>query len=83
MTYGPRRRTLERMDNFGFHMLYPHLTQLEENRREVEREHRLRQQIRAARAARRAQRLSRFAALATRLRRARQPQPSPPLLDGC
>jgi hypothetical protein len=71
------------MDTFGTHMLYPHLTQLEENRREVERERRLRQQIRAARAARRAQRLSRFAALATRVRRALQPQTSTPVLDEC
>jgi hypothetical protein len=71
------------MDTFGMHMLYPHLTQLEENRREVERERRLRQQIRAARAARRARRFAPFAALATRVRPALQPQPSTPLLDEC
>jgi hypothetical protein len=70
-------------------MLFPHLTQFEENRRELERELRLRQQIRAARAARRAQRPSRFAALTARLRHALpqrhavQPDPCPPLLEEC
>jgi hypothetical protein len=70
------------MNIIGMNM-YPHVTQLEENRRELERELRLRQQVRAARAARRAQRPSRFAALATRLRRALQPHPRPPVVEEC
>ena len=64
-------------------MLFPHLTQFEENRHELERELLLRQQIRAVRAARRAQRPSRFAALAARLPRALQPDPCPPFLEEC
>ena len=64
-------------------LLFPHLTQFEENRRELERDVRLRQQIRAARATRRAQRPSRLAASAARLRRALQPDPCPPTIEEC
>jgi hypothetical protein len=63
--------------------MYPHVTQFEENRRELEREYRLRQQIRAARARRRAERPSRLATLATRLRRTLRPEPCPPLVEEC
>jgi hypothetical protein len=70
------------MNFIGMNM-YPHVTQLEENRRELEREIRLRQQMRAARAARRAQRPSRLAALVMRLRRAVRPEPCPPLVEEC
>jgi len=70
------------MNIIGMNM-YPHITQLEENRRELERELRLRQQVRAARAARRAQRPSRFAALMARLRRTLRPDPCPPLVEEC
>ncbi len=63
--------------------LYPHL-QFEENRRALERERRLRQQIRAVSAARRAERPSRFATLTSQLRRASlQPEPCPPLVEEC
>jgi hypothetical protein len=70
------------MNFIGMNM-YPHVTQLEENRRELEREIRLRQQIRAARAARRAQRPSRLATLVKRLRPAVRPDPCPPLAEEC
>jgi hypothetical protein len=62
-------------------MLFPHLTQFEENRREFEREFRLRQQIRAARAVRRAQRPPRLTALTARLRRALQPDECDAVLE--
>jgi hypothetical protein len=63
--------------------LYPHL-QLEENRRALERQRRLRQQIRAVSGARRAERPSRFAALTTRLRSASlRHDPCPPLVEEC
>jgi hypothetical protein len=61
--------------------LYPHVTQFEENRRELEREYRLRQQIREARAARKAARPPRFTALKARLRGALRPEPCPPLVE--
>jgi hypothetical protein len=70
------------MNVIGMNM-YPHIELLEENRRELERERRLRQQIREARAAQRAQRPSRFAALITRMRRALQPIPCPPTVEDC
>src|SRR5262245_1573639 len=70
------------MNIIGMNM-YPAVTLLEENKRELERELQLRRQIREAREARRAQRPSRFAALATRLRRAPRPAPCPPAVEGC
>jgi len=69
------------MDNNGS-KLYPHL-QFEENRRALERERRLRRQIRARDAARRAERPSRLAAFTVRLRGAVRPDPCPPLVEGC
>ena len=63
--------------------LYPHL-QFEETRRALERERRLRRQIRAVSAARRAERPSRYATLTTRLRRASlRRHPSAPLAEEC
>ena len=70
------------MNVIGMNM-YPHIELLEENRRELERERRLRQQIREARETRRAERPSRLAALTARLRRAWQPAPCPPLVEDC
>jgi DNA-binding protein H-NS len=70
------------MNVIGMNM-YPHIELLEENRRELERERQLRQQIREARAARRAERPSRFAALTARLRRPLQSDPCPPLVEEC
>ena len=67
--------------NFVYGQVSPDL--LEESRREVEREHERWRQIREARAVRRAERRSRFAALTTRLRRAPQPDPCLPLVEGC
>jgi hypothetical protein len=61
---------------------YPHL-QFEEYRRALERERRLRQQIRAVRAVRRAERPARLEILTSRLRRALQPDPCPPLVEDC
>ena len=63
--------------------LHPHLTHFPENQLALQRELRLRQQIRAARAARRAQRPSRFAALAARLRPALRPAASARLVEEC
>ena len=63
--------------------MYPHVTQFEENRRELEREYRQRQQIRAARAARKAARPPRFAALRAWVRGALRPEPCPPLIEEC
>jgi hypothetical protein len=62
--------------------MYPHL-RFEENRRALERERRLQQQIRAVRTARRAERPSRLAVLTARLRRALRPDPCPPLVEEC
>lgn len=69
--------------NDGRMNMYPHLMQFEENRLAVERDRRLRQEIRAARAAQRAQRPSRIAALMARVRRAPQNDPCAPLVEGC
>jgi hypothetical protein len=63
--------------------LYPHLTQFPENRFALERERRLRQQIREAHAVSRAERPSRLAALTARLRRAPRPGSRRPLAEGC
>ena len=62
--------------------MYPHL-RFEENRRALERERRLRQQIRATRASRRAERPSRLTALTARVRGALRPEPCPPLVEEC
>jgi hypothetical protein len=58
---------------------------LEESRRELERERRQQRQIKEARDARRAARPSRFATLTARLRlrHALQPDPCPPVAEGC
>jgi hypothetical protein len=64
-------------------LLFPHMTQFEESQRDLERDFRLRQQIRAERAASHAKRTSRFGALATRLQRSLQPKPCSPLVEDC
>ena len=64
-------------------LLFPHMTQFEEGQRDLEREFRLRQQIRPARATRHAKRTTRFAALTARLHRSLQPEPCPPLVEDC
>jgi hypothetical protein len=63
--------------------LYPHLTQFPENRLALERERRLRRQLRAARAARRVERSFGVEALTARLRGALRPAQRPPLVEGC
>ena len=68
------------MNFLGVH-LTPNL--LEENRRELERERRQRRQIQERRDALRTERPSRFATVTTRLRQALQPDPCPPLAEGC
>jgi hypothetical protein len=64
-------------------LLFPHMTQFEESQRNLERDFRLRQQIRAARGASYAKRTSRFGALATRVHRAMQPEPCSPHVEDC
>jgi hypothetical protein len=63
--------------------VYPTPNLLEESRRELERERRQQRQIKEARDARRAARPSRFATLTARLRHALQPDPCPPVAEGC
>jgi hypothetical protein len=63
--------------------LYPHLTHYPENRLALERERRLRQEIRAARAVGRGERTSRLAALTARLRGAMRPGRRPSLAEEC
>ena len=64
-------------------LLFPHMTQFEESQRDLERDFRLRQQIRPARATRQAKRTSRFAVLTARLHRSLQPEPCPSLVEDC
>jgi hypothetical protein len=63
--------------------LYPHLTQFPENRAALERERRLRQEIRVARAVRRLERPSPVAALTARFRRVLRPARGAALAEEC
>jgi hypothetical protein len=69
------------MNFLGVRLITPDL--LEESWRELERERRQQRRIKEARDARRARRPSRFAALTARLRNALQPEPCPPVAEGC
>ena len=64
--------------------MYPHVTQFEENRRELQREARLRREIAAADAARKAERRRNRQSPFARLAAALQSRPRPTLVeDGC
>jgi len=57
--------------------MYPHLTQFEENRLELERERRLRREIREAREEAKARRKAASTPLLARVRAAFRPGPAP------
>jgi hypothetical protein len=62
-------------------MMYPHVTQFEENRIELEREARLRRELREAREAARSRRPSRWTRLTAAVRGTPRPAPCPPLVS--